>query len=96
MVLGRSVDPTDRVVSPAWKRCVRLAEGGDQQIYDWNGVRQGNANGQHWALIPDGKDATGTLTNAVYSGLQGVTPAAAIPAQTTALPPRLFLPLVTR
>ncbi|QRN93451.1 lytic polysaccharide monooxygenase [Archangium violaceum] len=28
---------------------------GTQAFYDWNGVRQGNANGQHRTLIPDGK-----------------------------------------
>ncbi|WP_245814620.1 lytic polysaccharide monooxygenase [Cystobacter ferrugineus] len=32
-----------------------IAYGGTQAFYDWNGVRQGNANGQHRALIPDGK-----------------------------------------
>jgi predicted carbohydrate-binding protein with CBM5 and CBM33 domain len=32
-----------------------VAVGGTQALYDWNGVRQGNANGQHQALIPDGK-----------------------------------------
>ena len=46
-----------------------------------------------WSL--DGDDATGTLTNAVYSGLQGVTPAATAD-QTTTLTQRFFLPLVTR
>ncbi len=29
--------------------------GGTQALYDWNSVRQGNANGQHKALIPDGQ-----------------------------------------
>ncbi len=32
-----------------------VAFGGTQALYDWNGVRQGNANGNHQALIPDGK-----------------------------------------
>lgn len=29
--------------------------GGTQALYDWNGVRIGDANGRHQALIPDGK-----------------------------------------
>ncbi|MEU6147164.1 lytic polysaccharide monooxygenase [Streptomyces sp. NPDC047081] len=29
--------------------------GGTQALYDWNGIRIGDANGQHQALIPDGK-----------------------------------------
>ena len=29
--------------------------GGTQAFYDWNSVRQGNANGQHRAIIPDGQ-----------------------------------------
>ena len=29
--------------------------GGAQALYDWNSVRQGNANGQHRAIIPDGQ-----------------------------------------
>lgn len=32
-----------------------VAVGGTQGLYDWNGVRQGNANGNHQAIIPDGK-----------------------------------------
>lgn len=44
---------TSQTLSPACQAL--LAEGGAQQLYDWNGVRQGNANGQHRALIPDGK-----------------------------------------
>lgn len=32
-----------------------VAAGGTQALYDWNGIRQGNANGNHQALIPDGK-----------------------------------------
>ncbi|WP_434386859.1 lytic polysaccharide monooxygenase [Melittangium boletus] len=32
-----------------------IAAGGTQAFYDWNGVRQGDANGNHRALIPDGK-----------------------------------------
>ncbi|PWI19479.1 chitin-binding protein [Streptomyces sp. Act143] len=29
--------------------------GGTQALYDWNGVRIGDANGQHQTLIPDGR-----------------------------------------
>ena len=48
---------TTQTLSPA---CLALlAEGGAQQLYDWNGVRQGNANGQHQAVIPDGKLCSG-------------------------------------
>ena len=36
-----------------------VAAGGTQALYDWNGVRQGSANGQHRALIPDGKLCSG-------------------------------------
>ncbi|MCW7943000.1 chitin-binding protein [Streptomyces hygroscopicus] len=32
-----------------------VAAGGTQALYDWNGVRIGDANGLHRALIPDGK-----------------------------------------
>ena len=32
-----------------------VAIGGTQPLYDWNEVNQPNANGQHQALIPDGK-----------------------------------------
>jgi len=48
---------TTQTLSPACQAL--LAEGGAQQLYDWNGVRQGNANGQHRALIPDGKLCSG-------------------------------------
>ena len=32
-----------------------VAAGGTQALYDWNGIRIGDANGQHQTLIPDGK-----------------------------------------
>ncbi|MFY1825118.1 lytic polysaccharide monooxygenase [Myxococcus fulvus] len=32
-----------------------IQSGGTQALYDWNGVRQGNANGRHRELIADGK-----------------------------------------
>lgn len=36
-----------------------IAAGGTQALYDWNGVRQGDANGNHRAVIPDGKLCSG-------------------------------------
>ena len=33
--------------------------GGTQALYDWNGVNQGNANGRHQEIIPDGKLCSG-------------------------------------
>jgi len=44
-----------------------VAQGGTQPMYDWNGVRQGNANGQHEALIPDGQQCSGG--NQTFRGL---------------------------
>jgi chitin-binding protein len=32
-----------------------VAAGGTQALYDWNGIRLGDANGRHQELIPDGK-----------------------------------------
>ncbi|MEU9333702.1 lytic polysaccharide monooxygenase [Streptomyces sp. NPDC048290] len=32
-----------------------VAAGGTQALYDWNGIRIGNADGRHQQLIPDGK-----------------------------------------
>ncbi|MFE2963497.1 lytic polysaccharide monooxygenase [Streptomyces sp. NPDC059340] len=32
-----------------------VAAGGTQALYDWNGIRIGDANGRHQQLIPDGK-----------------------------------------
>lgn len=51
--------------NPACRAAVRL--GGTQPIYDWNGVRQGNANGQHESIIPDGQHCSGG--NATFRGL---------------------------
>jgi chitin-binding protein len=42
--------------SPKSAACkAAVAAGGSQALYDWNGVRQGAANGRHRELIPDGK-----------------------------------------
>ena len=54
--------------SPQSAACkAAVAAGGTQALYDWNGVRQGNANGQHQAVIPDGMLCSGG--NASHKGL---------------------------
>ncbi|MCX5138183.1 lytic polysaccharide monooxygenase [Streptomyces sp. NBC_00340] len=61
---GTMGDPVSRVSqcyaegpeSPKSAACkAAVASGGTQALYDWNGIRIGDANGQHQALIPDGK-----------------------------------------
>lgn len=61
---GTMGDPVSRVAqcyaegpeSPKSAACkAAVAAGGTQALYDWNGVRIGDANGQHQSLIPDGK-----------------------------------------
>ncbi|WP_217141513.1 lytic polysaccharide monooxygenase [Streptomyces sp. AC627_RSS907] len=61
---GSMGDPVSRVSqcyaegpeSPKSKACkAAVAAGGTQALYDWNGIRIGNAAGQHQKLIPDGK-----------------------------------------
>jgi chitin-binding protein len=61
---GSMGDPVSRVSqcyaegpeSPKSAACKAVvAAGGTQALYDWNGVRIGDANGQHQTLIPDGK-----------------------------------------
>ncbi|MDH6216776.1 lytic polysaccharide monooxygenase auxiliary activity family 9 protein [Streptomyces pseudovenezuelae] len=61
---GSMGDPVSRVAqcyaegpeSPKSDACkAAVAAGGTQALYDWNGIRIGDANGQHQALIPDGK-----------------------------------------
>jgi len=61
---GTMGDPVSRVSqcyaenpeSPTSDACkAAVAAGGTQALYDWNGIRIGDANGQHQALIPDGK-----------------------------------------
>ncbi|QDE96887.1 lytic polysaccharide monooxygenase [Myxococcus xanthus] len=42
--------------TPKSDACKALIQaGGTQALYDWNGVRQGNANDRHRDIIPDGK-----------------------------------------
>ncbi|MCF1598926.1 lytic polysaccharide monooxygenase [Streptomyces muensis] len=61
---GSTGDPVSRVSqcyaegpeSPESDACkAAVAAGGTQALYDWNGIRIGNADGRHQELIPDGK-----------------------------------------
>lgn len=61
---GSMGDPVSRVSqcyaegpeSPKSDACkAAVAAGGTQALYDWNGIRIGNADGRHQELIPDGK-----------------------------------------
>ncbi|MEU6539890.1 lytic polysaccharide monooxygenase [Streptomyces sp. NPDC047000] len=61
---GTMGDPVSRVAqcyaegpeNPRSAACKAVvAAGGTQALYDWNGIRIGDANGQHQALIPDGR-----------------------------------------
>ncbi|KDN72729.1 lytic polysaccharide monooxygenase [Streptomyces olindensis] len=61
---GSMGDPVSRVSqcyaegpeSPKSAACkAAVAAGGTQALYDWNGVRIGDAGGRHQRLIPDGK-----------------------------------------
>src|SRR5215212_122015 len=61
---GSMGDPVSRVAqcyaegpeSPKSAACeAAVAAGGTQALYDWNGIRIGDANGRHQSLIPDGR-----------------------------------------
>ncbi|MBM7090909.1 lytic polysaccharide monooxygenase [Streptomyces sp. S12] len=61
---GSMGDPVSRVAqcyaegpeSPTSAACkAAVAAGGTQALYDWNGIRIGDAGGRHQELIPDGK-----------------------------------------
>ncbi len=61
---GTMGDPVSRVFqcyaegpeSPRSAACeAAVAAGGTQALYDWNGIRIGDANGRHRDLIPDGR-----------------------------------------
>ncbi|MFF9361418.1 lytic polysaccharide monooxygenase auxiliary activity family 9 protein [Streptomyces griseoluteus] len=61
---GSMGDPVSRVAqcfaegpeSPESAACqAAVAAGGTQALYDWNGIRIGDAGGRHQELIPDGK-----------------------------------------
>ena len=46
--------------NPSLPACqAAIAYGGEQAIYDWNGVNQANANGNHKAVVPDLKICAG-------------------------------------
>ncbi|AXL87828.1 chitin-binding protein [Streptomyces sp. CB09001] len=61
---GSMGDPVSRVSqchaegpeSPKSAACrAAVAAGGTQALYDWNGIRIGDADGRHQELVPDGK-----------------------------------------
>lgn len=61
---GSMGDPVSRVAqcyaegpeNPRSDACkAAVAAGGTQALYDWNGIRIGDANGRHQELIPDGR-----------------------------------------
>lgn len=61
---GSMGDPVSRVAqcyaegpeNPTSAACrAAVAAGGTQALYDWNGIRIGDAGGRHQALIPDGE-----------------------------------------
>lgn len=61
---GSMGDPVSRVFqcyaegpeSPRSAACkAAVAAGGTQALYDWNGIRIGDANGRHQQVVPDGK-----------------------------------------
>ncbi|MGW3207157.1 lytic polysaccharide monooxygenase auxiliary activity family 9 protein [Streptomyces sp. NPDC001135] len=73
---GSMGDPVSRVSqcyaegpeSPKSAACrAAVAAGGTQALYDWNGIRIGDAAGQHRKLIPDGKLCS--ADNAEFKGL---------------------------
>lgn len=54
--------------NPSDPACRALKEaGGTQAFYDWTGVNQANANGNHQAVVPDGKLCSGN--NPTFRGL---------------------------
>ncbi|WP_432119051.1 lytic polysaccharide monooxygenase auxiliary activity family 9 protein [Streptomyces sp. bgisy032] len=73
---GSMGDPVSRVSqcyaegpeSPKSAACkAAVAAGGTQALYDWNGIRIGDAGGRHQELIPDGKLCS--ANNAAFKGL---------------------------
>ncbi|MFJ4692652.1 lytic polysaccharide monooxygenase [Streptomyces sp. NPDC088766] len=73
---GSMGDPVSRVAqcyaegpeSPRSDACkAAVAAGGTQALYDWNGIRIGDAAGRHQELIPDGKLCS--AGNAAFKGL---------------------------
>ncbi|MFF3379484.1 lytic polysaccharide monooxygenase [Streptomyces sp. NPDC002680] len=73
---GSMGDPVSRVAqcyaegpeNPSSAACrAAVAAGGTQALYDWNGIRIGDAGGRHQALIPDGELCS--AGNAEFKGL---------------------------
>lgn len=73
---GTLTMPTSRILkcyqqgpeNPAHPSCQALkAVSGSQAMYDWMGVNQANADGNHQAVVPDGKLCSGA--NPAYAGL---------------------------
>ncbi|MDW4906264.1 lytic polysaccharide monooxygenase [Streptomyces sp. ADMS] len=73
---GSLGDPVSRVAqcyaegpeNPASAACrAAVAAGGTQALYDWNGIRVGDAGGRHQSLIPDGE-----LCSAGNDGFRGL------------------------
>ncbi|MFF9152525.1 lytic polysaccharide monooxygenase [Streptomyces sp. NPDC014846] len=73
---GSMGDPVSRVSqcyaegpeSPKSAACgAAVTAGGTQALYDWNGIRIGDANGRHQQLIPDGRLCS--AGNAEFKGL---------------------------
>ena len=58
---GNPENPTNPACAAA------KAVGGSQAFYDWNGINQANANGNHQAVVPDGKLCSGN--NPTFRGL---------------------------
>lgn len=50
---GNIENPADPACRAAWQA------GGTQAFYDWMGINQANANGNHQAVVPDGKLCSG-------------------------------------
>lgn len=73
---GTMTSPVSRILqcyqqgaeNPTHPSCAALkAISGSQAMYDWMGVNQANANGNHQAVVPDGKLCSGG--NPAYAGL---------------------------
>ena len=73
---GTMITPVSRVYAcfqgnpenPTNPACAAAkAVAGSQAFYDWNGINQANANGNHQAVVPDGKLCSGN--NPTFRGL---------------------------
>ena len=59
------LESPENPTSAACREAVRV--GGSQSLYDWNAVNQGNANGRHRDVVPDGRLCSGG--KALHRGL---------------------------